>query len=96
MSSWPCPHCREAIALNEGHYRALKLLGSALYALGDLPAARAALEASLALNLAYADASCDLGACTQLALLQLAASPPAPGCGGSLEENARASSTLAE
>ena len=54
--------CREAIRLNEGHFRAQKLLGSALYALGDLPAAKAALQASLAINPGYADASCDLGA----------------------------------
>ena len=54
--------CREAIALSPGHHRALKLLGSALYALGDLPGAQEALRASLAVSPAYADASCDLGA----------------------------------
>jgi hypothetical protein len=39
----------------------MKLLGSVLYALGDLPAARTALEFSLHLQPAYADAHCDLG-----------------------------------
>jgi hypothetical protein len=38
------------------------LLGSALYALGDLPAAEEALRRSLCINPGYADASCDLGA----------------------------------
>lgn len=58
-------HCtcidREAIRLNGDHFRAMKLLGSALYALGDLQAAEAALRASLAICPSYADASCDLG-----------------------------------
>ena len=53
---------RAAIQLDADHYRALKLLGSALYALGDLPAAEAALKQALALHPDYADASCDLGA----------------------------------
>lgn len=53
--------CREAVKLNSEHYRALKLLGSALYALGDLKAAATALQQSLAINSNYADASCDLG-----------------------------------
>ena len=54
--------CREAISINQGHYRAYKLLGSALYALGDLGAAEHALQQSLAINPNYSDASCDLGA----------------------------------
>lgn len=52
---------REAISINQGHFRAYKLLGSALYALGDLSAAEHALQQSLAINPNYADASCDLG-----------------------------------
>ena len=59
MQSFPC---REAISINQGHYRAYKLLGSALYALGDLSAAEHALQQSLAINPNYSDASCDLGA----------------------------------
>ena len=53
--------CREAISINQGHFRAYKLLGSALYALGDLSVAEHALQQSLAINPNYADASCDLG-----------------------------------
>ena len=69
--------CREAIALDARHHRALKLLGSALYALGDLAGAQEALRASLAVNPAYADASCDLGARLQHASLA-ALSPGMP------------------
>ena len=43
------------------HYRARKLLGSARYALGDLPAARDALQFALTQCPEYADAQCDLG-----------------------------------
>ena len=43
------------------HCRARKLLGSARYALGDLPAARDALQYALAQRPEYADAQCDLG-----------------------------------
>lgn len=57
-----CEHYRAAAARNAGHFRARKLLGSALYALGDLPAARDELAAALELQPAYADAYCDLGA----------------------------------
>ncbi|CAK0785712.1 hypothetical protein CVIRNUC_008923 [Coccomyxa viridis] len=56
-----CDNYREAISINQGHYRAFKLLGSALYALGDLGAAEHALQQSLAINPNYSDASCDLG-----------------------------------
>ena len=52
---------REAARLEPSHYRARKLLGSALFALGDLRAARAALSQALALRPDYADAHCDLG-----------------------------------
>ena len=54
--------CREAARLEPGHYRARKLLGSALYALGDARAARGALADALALRPDYADARCDMGA----------------------------------
>lgn len=59
--------CRDAVGLNPKHFRALKLLGSAMYAQGDLQAACAALQSALQLNAAYADAHCDLG-CVQCAL----------------------------
>ena len=68
--------CREAAILSPTHSRALKLLGSALYALGDLKAARSALEQSLHLQPAYADAHCDLG-CTLCALGEAAAAKAA-------------------
>ena len=55
------PACRDAVRLNPGHYRALKLLGSALYAQGHLQAACDALQSSLELRPSYADAHCDLG-----------------------------------
>ncbi len=48
--------------LNPEHFRALKLLGSALYALGDLREAESALRASLAINPDYSDTNSDLGA----------------------------------
>lgn len=52
------------------HSRAFKLLGSALYAQGDLHAAKDALQSSLALNPSYADAYCDLG-CVLCALAEV-------------------------
>lgn len=61
LCSFDCYARREAISINQGHFRAYKLLGSALYALGDLAAAEHALQQSLAINPSYADASCDLG-----------------------------------
>lgn len=39
--------CRQAVALNSDHFRAYKLMGSALYALGDFEGAKAALKESL-------------------------------------------------
>ena len=48
--------------LNPEHFRALKLLGSALYALGDLEGAECALRDSLAINPDYSDTHSDLGA----------------------------------
>lgn len=59
--------CRDAVGLNPKHFRALKLLGSAMYAQGDLQAACTALQSALQLNAAYADAHCDLG-CVRCAL----------------------------
>ena len=38
---------RQAVALNPDHFRAYKLMGSALYALGDFEGAKAALRESL-------------------------------------------------
>lgn len=61
--------CREAVRLDAKHSRALKLLGSALYAEGDLEGAKQALQASLALKPGYADAHCDLG-CVLCALAE--------------------------
>jgi Flp pilus assembly protein TadD len=52
---------RAAGRLEPTHFRARKLLGSALYAIGDLEAAKNALTAALALRPDYADAHCDLG-----------------------------------
>ena len=62
--------CRDAVKLNPKHFRALKLLGSAMYAKGDLQAACTALESALQLKPAYADAHCDLG-CVRCALGQV-------------------------
>ena len=53
--------CRRALDFDPVHCRARKLLGSARYALGDLPAARDALQYALAQRPEYADAQCDLG-----------------------------------
>ena len=52
---------RDVVRLNADHYRAFKLLGSALYALGDLAGAERALRDSLAIQPSYSDALCDLG-----------------------------------
>lgn len=38
---------RQAVALKPDHFRAYKLMGSALYALGDFEGAKAALKESL-------------------------------------------------
>ncbi len=55
-------HYGAATAACPGHFRARKLLGSALYALGDLAPACAELDFAVALQPGYADAHCDLGA----------------------------------
>ncbi|KAH0455522.1 hypothetical protein IEQ34_015554 [Dendrobium chrysotoxum] len=56
-----CEHYREAAILCPSHFRALKLLGSALLGVGEVKAAVKALEEAVFLNPHYADAYCDLG-----------------------------------
>ncbi|KAJ3693413.1 hypothetical protein LUZ60_008893 [Juncus effusus] len=56
-----CEHYREAAILNPSHFRALKLLGSALFGVGEYRAAEKALEEAIYLRPDYADAHCDLG-----------------------------------
>ncbi|XP_068660710.1 uncharacterized TPR repeat-containing protein At1g05150-like [Aristolochia californica] len=54
-------HYREAAILCPTHYRALKLLGSALFGVGEYGPAETALEEAILLNPDYADAHCDFG-----------------------------------
>nr|XP_010910390.1 uncharacterized TPR repeat-containing protein At1g05150 [Elaeis guineensis] len=54
-------HYREAAILCPTHYRALKLLGSALFGVGQYAPAEKALEEAVLLKPDYADAHCDLG-----------------------------------
>lgn len=61
-----CDYYKQAVSIKPDHHRAFKLMGSALYALGDFDGAKAALKSSLALKPDYADAHCDLG-CTYCA-----------------------------
>ncbi|GJP50193.1 hypothetical protein CLOM_g9334 [Closterium sp. NIES-68] len=56
-----CDHYREAGMLNPHHHHAMKLLGSALYGLGEYREAEEALQNALYLDPKYADAHCDLG-----------------------------------
>lgn len=56
-----CEHYREAAILCSTHYRALKLLGSALFGVGEYRAAEKALDEAIFLRADYADAHCDLG-----------------------------------
>ncbi|WOL02798.1 hypothetical protein Cni_G11517 [Canna indica] len=56
-----CEHYREAAILCPTHFRALKLLGSALFGVGEYRAAEKALEEAIFLRQDYADAHCDLG-----------------------------------
>ncbi|GJN30971.1 hypothetical protein PR202_gb19322 [Eleusine coracana subsp. coracana] len=56
-----CEHYREAAILSPSHARALKLLGSALFGVGEYRAAEKALEEAIFLKPDYADAHCDLG-----------------------------------
>ncbi|XP_073003521.1 uncharacterized TPR repeat-containing protein At2g32450-like [Typha latifolia] len=51
----------EATLLCPTHYRALKLLGSALFGIGEYDKAQKALEEAVLLKTEYADAHCDLG-----------------------------------
>ncbi|KAJ0923460.1 putative EF-hand domain, tetratricopeptide-like helical domain superfamily, EF-hand domain pair [Helianthus annuus] len=55
-----CEHYREAAILCPTHFRALKLLGSALLGVGEYKAAVKALEEAIYLKNDYADAHCDL------------------------------------
>ncbi|XP_043709846.1 uncharacterized TPR repeat-containing protein At1g05150-like [Telopea speciosissima] len=56
-----CEHYREAAIFCPTHFRALKLLGSALFGVGEHRAAEKALEEAIFLKPDYADAHCDLG-----------------------------------
>ncbi|MFS7972325.1 putative EF-hand domain, tetratricopeptide-like helical domain superfamily, EF-hand domain pair [Helianthus anomalus] len=55
-----CEHYREAAILCPTHFRALKLLGSALLGVGEYKAAVKALEEAIYMKNDYADAHCDL------------------------------------
>ncbi|KAK6938908.1 hypothetical protein RJ641_032416 [Dillenia turbinata] len=55
-----CEHYREAAILCPTHFRALKLLGSALFGVGEYKAAVKALEEAIFLKADYADAHCDI------------------------------------
>ncbi|RVX14974.1 putative TPR repeat-containing protein [Vitis vinifera] len=55
-----CEHYREAAILCPTHFRALKLLGSALFGVGEYRAAVKALEEAIFMKADYADAHCDL------------------------------------
>lgn len=55
-----CEHYREAAILCPTHFRALKLLGSALFGVGEYKAAVKALEEAIYMKHDYADAHCDL------------------------------------
>eukprot|EP00250_Pteridium_aquilinum_P019821 c24588_g1_i1 orf=551-3034(+) len=54
-------HYKEAATKEPKHYRALKLLGSALYGVGENNAAKEALVKAISLHADYADAHCELG-----------------------------------
>ncbi|KAJ4964695.1 hypothetical protein NE237_016544 [Protea cynaroides] len=56
-----CEHYREAAIFCPTHFRALKLLGSALFGVGEYRAAEKALDEAIFLKPDYADAHCDLG-----------------------------------
>lgn len=56
-----CEHYREAAILSPTHFRALKLLGCALFGVGEYRAAEKALQEAVFLRSDYADAHCDLG-----------------------------------
>lgn len=54
-------HYKEAAIREPKHYRALKLLGSALYGVGEYKAAKEALLEAISLYADYTDAHCELG-----------------------------------
>ncbi|XP_020575732.1 uncharacterized TPR repeat-containing protein At2g32450-like [Phalaenopsis equestris] len=54
-------HYREAAILSPSHYKALKLLGSALFGVGEYEPAETALQEAVFLKPDYPDAHCDLG-----------------------------------
>ncbi|MCO5559587.1 hypothetical protein L7F22_013188 [Adiantum nelumboides] len=54
-------HYKEAAKLSPKNHRACKLLGSALYGVGDFRAAENALREAIVLKPDFADAHCDLG-----------------------------------
>ncbi|KAI5068801.1 hypothetical protein GOP47_0017146 [Adiantum capillus-veneris] len=56
-----CENYKKATRLSPKHYRALKLLGSALYGVGQYRAAERALSEATSLKPDFADAHCDLG-----------------------------------
>ncbi|KAH7284042.1 hypothetical protein KP509_34G037500 [Ceratopteris richardii] len=56
-----CEHYRKATMLAPKHYRAYKLLGSALYGVGEYKRAEKALVQAITLKPDFADAHCDLG-----------------------------------
>ncbi|KAK3272338.1 hypothetical protein CYMTET_19359 [Cymbomonas tetramitiformis] len=56
-----CEFYQEALAARPTHYRAMKLLGSCLMALGDMPKAKSALQNAVKGDPEFADAHCDLG-----------------------------------
>eukprot|EP00850_Spirogloea_muscicola_P004248 SM000018S03613 [mRNA] locus=s18:342383:347099:+ [translate_table: standard] len=56
-----CEQYQEAAILSPQHHRALKLLGSAQFGLGDYRAAEQSLQHALYLEPTFADAHCDLG-----------------------------------
>ncbi|KAK2079358.1 hypothetical protein QBZ16_003049 [Prototheca wickerhamii] len=64
-----CDEYRRATELDPAHFRAFKLLGSVLYAVGDFSGAKSALKSALRLKPGYGDAHCDLG-CVYCALEQ--------------------------
>lgn len=72
--------------LSPKHCRALKLLGSALYAQGDFENACSALQSALELNPNYADAYCDLG-CALCALGRVEPAKEAFGNAARLDSN---------
>ncbi|KAK6929679.1 hypothetical protein RJ641_003773 [Dillenia turbinata] len=55
-----CEHYREAVILYPTHFRALKLLGSALFGVGEYKVVVKALEEAIFLKADYADAHCDM------------------------------------